>query len=94
MQRMGETLTDATEVIDGNQYSDCKFEGCQLIYRGGPLPIITNSQFNNCRWRFEDAAERTIIFMKNVYHGMGQGGAELIEATIKALREPPARPGT
>ena len=39
------------EVIDGNQYSDCKFENCQLIYRGGPLPVISNSQFNNCRWR-------------------------------------------
>lgn len=24
--------------LDGNEYLDCRFENCTLIYKGGPLP--------------------------------------------------------
>jgi hypothetical protein len=87
MQRNGETISNATEIIDGNQYHDCRFENCQLVFRGGELPTINRCHFENCKWQFEDAAERTLLFMKSLYHGMGPGGVELIEATLSALRQ-------
>ena len=91
MELSGKTLSNATEVIDGNQYTDCRFENCKLVYRGGDLPKISGSHFENCNWQFEDAAERTLVFLRHLYHGMGAGGVELVEATLRALRQPPSQ---
>ncbi|MEX0677333.1 MAG: hypothetical protein WD063_09670 [Pirellulales bacterium] len=81
-------MSDATEVIDGNEYQECRFEKCRMIYRGGEIPRITGCQFDDCTWHFEGAAERTLLFMRQLYHGMGPGGTQLIEATLSELRQP------
>lgn len=94
MQHTAETIADRTEVIDGNEYRDCRFEKCLIVYRGGQLPVISSCHFENCTWQFQDAAERTLLFLKSIYHGMGQGGIELVEATLSALRQPTAGFGT
>lgn len=91
MEHTGKSMTDATEVIDGNQYNDCRFTNCKLIFRGGELPRISGCHFENCQWQFEEAAERTLVLMRQLYHGMGPGGAQLIEATINQLRQPLAQ---
>jgi hypothetical protein len=88
MENSGKTFTQATETIDGKHYVDCRFENCKLIYRGGGIPRITGCHFENCQWQFEDAAERTLLFMRQLYHGMGAGGAQLVEATLAQLRQP------
>lgn len=87
MQHKSETIANTTEVIDGNQYFEVRFENCQMVYRGGEIPTISSCHFENCKWQFEDAAERTLIFMKSLYHGMGPGGVDLIEATLAAIRQ-------
>ena len=87
MELIGQTISDKTEVIDGNTYSECRFENCKMVYRGGPIPSIGSCHFQDCQWQFEDAAERTLVFMKQLYHGMGPGGVELVEATLGALRQ-------
>jgi hypothetical protein len=88
MEISGKTVSHATEVIDGNQYNNCRFENCTMVYRGGEIPHITGCQFDNCSWQFDGAAERTLLFMRQLYHGMGSGGAQLVEATLEALRQP------
>jgi hypothetical protein len=94
MQHKSETIANTREVIDGNQYSECRFENCQMVYCGGEIPTISSCHFENCKWQFEDAAERTLIFMKSLYHGMGPGGVELIEATLSAIRQSGGKFGT
>ncbi len=88
MENSGKTMTNVSEVIDGNTYTDCRFDNCKLIFRGGEIPRISGCHFENCQWQFEDAAERTLIFMRQLYHGMGAGGAQLVEATLAQLRQP------
>ncbi len=88
MERSDETMTDATEVIDGNHYNNCRFENCKMVYRGGDIPRISGCHFQNCQWQFEEAAERTLLFMRQLYHGMGAGGSQLVEATLSQLRQP------
>ncbi len=88
MEAKGKSFANASEVLDGNEYENCTFENCQLLYRGGPIPRVVGCQFNNCQWRFEDAAERTLLFMRQLYHGMGAGGKQLMEATINIIRQP------
>ncbi len=92
MENQGKSFTGVTEVIDGNQYNECHFQNCRMIYRGGELPRISGCHFENCQWQFEDAAERTLIFMRQLYHGMGSGGAQLVEATLAQLRQPLSPP--
>lgn len=89
MEYTAKIIADTTEVVDGNQYIECRFENCKVIFRGGEIPHITGCRFDNCTWLFEGAAERTLMFMRQLYHGMGTGGAQLIEATIGMLRERP-----
>ena len=88
MENSGKTISNASEVIDGNTYTDCRFDNCKLVFRGGEIPRISGCHFENCQWQFEDAAERTLIFMRQLYHGMGPGGAQLVEATLAQLRQP------
>ena len=44
-------------------------------------------------WLVFFGAERTLLFLKQLYHGMGPGGVELVEATLGRLRENPNPPG-
>jgi hypothetical protein len=88
-----ETLTDTTlenqeEIIDGKSYTKCVFNNCTLVYKGGPFPAFDSCQLNNCSWVFQDAADRTVNFMRAIYHGMGEGGQELIEQTFENIRRP------
>ena len=95
MENQGKTYSNATEIIDGNHYIECRFDNCKMIFRGGEIPRISGCHFENCQWQFEEAAERTLMFMRQLYHGMGAGGAQLIEATVAQLRQPmPNPPGT
>jgi hypothetical protein len=78
---------NSTEVLDGNVYKACEFTKCRLVYRGGLPPSVSQCRFSDCEWFFEDAADRTVAFMKAIYHGMGEGGRQVIDATFENIRK-------
>ena len=80
---------NTTEILDGNVYRKCRFERCRLVYRGGQLPEMADCFFNECTWTFDDAADRTLIFLKNIFHGMGNGGKQIVQQTFDNIRKPP-----
>jgi hypothetical protein len=75
-----------TVVIDGNEYRACKFHRCQMVYNGGEFPKLIDCNCSECAWGFDDAAGRTISFMRAMYQGGGSGGKELIEGTFRNIR--------
>jgi hypothetical protein len=81
-----ETFENRSVVLDGDEYEDCTFRNCSLIYKGGEPPRLVNNYLENCSWQFQDAAERTVNFLKGLYHGLGQEGRVLIEATFRNIR--------
>lgn len=81
-----ETFENRSIVLDGNDYEDCTFRNCTLIYQGGASPKLLNNYLENCTWQFQDAAERTVNFLKGLYHGLGQEGRVLVEATFRNIR--------
>lgn len=83
----GSQFQGQTVVLDGNDYADCRFENCTIVFRGETLPELKNCDFHECNFRFEDAADRTIAFMKGIYHGLGQGGRDLISATFESMKK-------
>jgi hypothetical protein len=87
-QNSGTTFNDSIEVLDGNVYDRCVFNRCRIVYSGGALPMLNSCQFNDCTWTLGEAAERTLIFLRLLYHGMGPGGKALVDETLKNLLAP------
>jgi hypothetical protein len=56
-----------------------------MIYKGGEFPKLIECNCSECAWGFEDAAARTITFMRAMYHS-GSGGKELVEGTFNSIR--------
>ena len=85
---LGQEFNQITEEIDGNVYDQCKFTQCKLIYRGGGIPRITRCHLDRCTWVWDDAALRTIGFLRGIYDGMGPGGRQVVEEVIAEMRRP------
>ena len=67
----GKTFWAGREIVDGNEYVDCNFNGTTFVYRGGDLPDFTSCTFNNYRVEFEEAALNTLL----VLQAMGRPGS-------------------
>ena len=80
-----QTIGHQSVIVDGNEYNSCKFESCQMIYRGGELPRLNQCHFVRCSWHLEEGAQRTVRFLRGIYHS-GPGGRELVEETLKHIR--------
>jgi len=61
-EHTGEWFRDKPVELDGEEFYDCTFVDCNLIYRGGEPPVILDGSFVRCEWFLEDAALRTLGF--------------------------------
>jgi hypothetical protein len=64
-----------TVALDGERFSDCEFRGCRMVFRGGEAPRFDNCTFDDCDWRFEDAAANTLAHLSKAP----------VQAMIKAI---------
>jgi len=71
-----------TVILDGESFADCEFRDCRLVYSGGELPHFSQCRFDGCDWKFEDAAGRTLGFLKLVW---AAGGKAPVQAMIKEI---------
>jgi hypothetical protein len=71
-----------TVALDGERFSSCEFRDCRLVYAGGEPPVFDNCRIEDCEWRLEDSAERTLAFLKVVW---GAGGKATVQALIKEI---------
>jgi hypothetical protein len=71
-----------TVVLDGETFSDCEFRDCRLVYSGGETPVFQNCQFHGCEWKQDDAAARTLSYLKAVWNA---GGKPTVQALIKDI---------
>lgn len=88
MEFTDKTFKDEEVRLDSNSFTNCRFENCAMVYGGGPIPTIRGCHFQDSRWSFVDNADQTVAFMRAVYHGMGDNGREMIEATFEQIRKP------
>ncbi len=89
MQYEGKTFHGETIRLDNQEYENCTFIGCDLQYGGAGSVAFNNCRFDNCRWSFVDAASNTLRFMGSLYHGLGQGGRDLMEDLFNSIRRNP-----
>ncbi|HWW12733.1 MAG TPA: hypothetical protein VN018_09460 [Brevundimonas sp.] len=58
-----QTLT-GVQALDGNTYINCTFSNARLVYKGGFPPGFGNCAFEDTEFVFDDAAGRTLGFLK------------------------------
>ena len=68
MKFEGKKFFKASIDLDNNQFYDCIFDSCLLVYRGGPSPNIANCSFKNTFFSFAEAAANTLFLIANMYH--------------------------
>jgi len=85
----GATFKDETVVLDGNEYRNCTFNNCEIVYNGKAHVALNGITFNDCRWTFDGPAGLTIEFMTALYQA---GMKELIDGTFKNIRRGARRP--
>ena len=71
-----------TVALDGERYSGCEFRCCRMVFRGGEPPHFDDCRFDNCDWRFEEAAANTLAHLKIVW---AAGGKATVQALIKTM---------
>jgi hypothetical protein len=79
------TKENETIILDNNEFVSCKFQNCELVYCGGTPPKLQHCFFTHCSWKLDEAAKRTILFLRSIYHS-GPGGMELVDGTLKFIR--------
>jgi hypothetical protein len=50
--------------LDGQEFVDCTFHDCTLIYSGGIPPSLKGCDLGNSKLEFADAAKRTVEFLR------------------------------
>lgn len=83
-------------VLDGNEFVNCVFDRCVLVYGGGPLKMIGNT-LTNITWEFTDAAARTTALLSSLYRG-GDANRRFVEYLLanygSRTPRPPLQPGS
>ncbi|MGH8427442.1 MAG: hypothetical protein ACRES7_05595 [Gammaproteobacteria bacterium] len=49
--------------IDYNEFVDCEFENCRLLFHGGTF-TLTRAKLKNVRFGVADAANHTLLFLR------------------------------
>ena len=68
--------------LDGETYSNCEFTSCRMVYAGGPVPEFSNCRFHDCEWKFDEAASRTLAYLKVMW---AAGAKAAVQDTIKSI---------
>ena len=85
MRHEGKSFAHATVVLDGNEYLNCHFRECEIVF-SAILPVsLVGCQFDGCVWRFAGPASLAIEFMSGMYNGIGEA-QQLIERTFENIR--------
>jgi hypothetical protein len=71
-----------TVALDGQSFADCEFRGCRMVYGGGEPPSFSRCRFEDCDWKFEGAAARTLEHLKLIWN---TGGKAPVQALIKEI---------
>jgi hypothetical protein len=82
----GAKFNHETVALDGETFSDCEFRACRLVYSGGGTPVFDNCRFEDCEWKFEEAAARTLAYLQLIW---SSGAKAPVQGLIKDITSAP-----
>ncbi len=88
-KRVAEKFVNQRVVLDDDEFFECTFTRCQIVYCGGEKAYLVGCRFEDgCSFHFEEAGVRTLAFLRAMYHNMGAAGLRLVENTFNEIRRP------
>ena len=78
------TFTDEEVLLDGNEYRDCIFNKCRLVFRGEKPPVLSGNRLNDSRFVFLGPAELTLNFLKELARPTS-GISEIVKQSFPEL---------
>ena len=72
--------------VDSSAYHKCIFKNSEILFCADDTLSLDTCEFHNCHWTFGGAAERTLGFMKSIYHDVGGDGKKIIDSTFENIR--------
>jgi hypothetical protein len=79
-------ITDENIRIDEDEFVNCLFKKCRIIFTGKGPALFTNCRFDECQWVFDDAAEETLQYLATLYQ-LGPGGESLVDGIFDSIRQ-------
>jgi hypothetical protein len=61
------TFFDEEVAIDGNEFTDCLFNECNMHYAGGTAFFKGKCRFQKCQWSFSGAAHNTVLMLRYIH---------------------------
>ncbi len=81
------TYSETRVLLDNQEFRDCTFDNCELEFSGTGPVVMDGCHFENPKFVFTGAAQNTLQFMRNLYHGLGKDGKDIIESTFRNIRK-------
>ena len=80
------TFDSQDVLLDGNEYINCTFNGCKIIFQGVKGVGLVNPTFDACQWSFDGPAGNTLAFLAMIYN-RGRDGQRLVETVFAGIRK-------
>lgn len=91
MKYQKQIINDQQVLLDGNEFRECKFVNCHILYAGIMPPVLINNEFDTCTFGFTGPAQNLINFMSAMYQG-NPGFQKLAENMFDAIRKGSVQP--
>jgi hypothetical protein len=78
-------ITGQRVVLDGCKFTDCELHNCILVYKGGRLPVFSQSSLFNCSLLLEKSAARTLTLLSMVYPGLDDPTQSQLRTALKTI---------
>jgi hypothetical protein len=89
MNHNGQTFKGTEISLDGNTYTGCTFQGCNLMIGGAQPFHLRACKVLNCTYGFRGPALRTIHTLHLLYQ---TGEVGIVEGLFNQIRTGPIRP--
>jgi hypothetical protein len=86
MEFVNQTFTGQTIRLDFNSFTGCQFVRCVMIFGGHGAFSFVGCTFSEVSWQFTEAAAMTLQTLAGLYHGMGEGGRDIVESLFETIR--------
>jgi len=74
MRNEDSVYQDCDVELDGQAFLRCRFERCNLVYRGGALPVLDGCQILRSSFVLAGDAVRTRDFLRQIWVDAGMEG--------------------
>ncbi len=81
-----QTFDSQDILLDGNEYINCTFNGCKIVFQGVQGIGLVSPTFDACNWHFAGPAGNTLAFLAMIYSS-GGNGQKLVETIFAGVRK-------